>query len=185
MFIGLRPRTPYPSPLYTLYTCIQYTCSLGKGGESWSSEKVRGATVHKAVSKILTCLTVSPVYKLWETPAAKSFTGQFFRWRHFAFVTVWYEKLFIMSWNQTCLAYLTFISYVTRACSISNKPTCTIELHKHDKHSENIKDRLMFISFCWTIPWSFWACPLLCCRAQTAAVPLLSRRSPSSKPRET
>ncbi len=40
------------------------TCSLytERGGESWAIEKVRGATVHKAGSKIPTCLTVSPVY---------------------------------------------------------------------------------------------------------------------------
>jgi hypothetical protein len=35
-------------------------------------EKVRMAIVHKAGSKIPTWLTVSLVYKLWKTPAAKS-----------------------------------------------------------------------------------------------------------------
>jgi hypothetical protein len=50
VFICLRPRTPYP-PLYTLYT-VQYTYSHREGGESLTREKVRGATVHKAGSKI-------------------------------------------------------------------------------------------------------------------------------------
>ncbi len=41
-------------------------------GESGAREKVRGLTVHKDGSKIPIWLTVSPVYKLWWTPAAKS-----------------------------------------------------------------------------------------------------------------
>ncbi len=34
MFICLRPRTPYPPPLYTLYTCTVYSILIhrGKGG---------------------------------------------------------------------------------------------------------------------------------------------------------
>ncbi len=46
---------------------IQYTYSHRKGGrgKSWTREKVREATVHKAGSKIPTWLTVSSVYKLW------------------------------------------------------------------------------------------------------------------------
>jgi hypothetical protein len=35
-----------------------------RGGAELTIEKVRGATVHKAGSKITTRLTVSPVYKL-------------------------------------------------------------------------------------------------------------------------
>ncbi len=60
VFICLRSRTPYP-PLHIQYTCIQYTYSHrgGEGerggvrgrGESWTREKVWGATVHKAGSK--------------------------------------------------------------------------------------------------------------------------------------
>ncbi len=42
------------------------------GGENWTREKGRGATVHKAGSKISTWLTAYPVYKLWKKPAAKS-----------------------------------------------------------------------------------------------------------------
>ncbi len=64
VFICLRPRTLYHPP-YTLYTCIQYTFSHREGGESWTREKVRGPTVHKAGSKIQTWLTLSPVYKLF------------------------------------------------------------------------------------------------------------------------
>jgi hypothetical protein len=63
VFICLRPRTPYPPP-YTLYICIQYTNWHREGGGSWTREKRRGATVHKAGSKILTWRTASPVYKL-------------------------------------------------------------------------------------------------------------------------
>jgi hypothetical protein len=67
VFICLRPRTPYPpSPPYTLY--VQYTYSHregGRRGESWTREKVREATVHKAGSKIPIWLTLSPVNKLW------------------------------------------------------------------------------------------------------------------------
>jgi hypothetical protein len=49
------PVTPYPLP-YTLYPCILYTYSQrkGDGGESLTREKVRGATVHKAGSKVTT-----------------------------------------------------------------------------------------------------------------------------------
>jgi hypothetical protein len=48
----------YPPPLtqYTLYTCIQYTYShreVGKEG-LLIREKIRGAAVHKAGSKIST-----------------------------------------------------------------------------------------------------------------------------------
>ncbi len=48
-----------------------HTAGKGEGG-AWIREKVRGATVHKVGSKIPTRLAVSPVYKLWKTPAAKS-----------------------------------------------------------------------------------------------------------------
>jgi hypothetical protein len=55
---------PIPPPL-TLYMCILYTYSHRKGGRELTREKVRGATVYKAGSKILTWVTVSPVFKLW------------------------------------------------------------------------------------------------------------------------
>jgi hypothetical protein len=58
---------PLPIPLthciyIRVYSILIYT---GKGGESGTREKVRGAIVHKAGSKIRTWLNVSPVYKLW------------------------------------------------------------------------------------------------------------------------
>jgi hypothetical protein len=55
--------TPYPLP--TLNTVYVYAVFLftWKGGEL-TREKVRGATVHEAGSKIPTWLTVSSVYKL-------------------------------------------------------------------------------------------------------------------------
>ncbi len=51
----------------------QYTIYFShREGGGWTREKVRGAAVQKAGSKISTWLTVSPVYKHWKTPAAKS-----------------------------------------------------------------------------------------------------------------
>ncbi len=53
--------TPLPPPLThcVVCTCILYTYSHREGGgEKWTRDKVRGATVHKAGSKILTWLTV-------------------------------------------------------------------------------------------------------------------------------
>ncbi len=46
---------PSPPPLYTLYTCILYAYSHREGGGEITRVKVRGATVHKAGSKIPTC----------------------------------------------------------------------------------------------------------------------------------
>ncbi len=76
MLICLRPRTPNP-PFHTV--CIRvYSIHIhtGKGGgggrESSTRKKVRGATVHKAGSKMPIWLTLSPLYKLWKTPTAKS-----------------------------------------------------------------------------------------------------------------
>jgi hypothetical protein len=67
--LSVRLRTPYPPLTHTLYTCTLYTYlfTQGRGGgeESWTREKVRGATCHKAGSKIPTWLTISPVYELW------------------------------------------------------------------------------------------------------------------------
>ncbi len=61
-------QNPIPFSTYTLYTCIQYTYShreKGWGGEGWTREMVRWATVHKAGSKMPTLLTVPPLYKPW------------------------------------------------------------------------------------------------------------------------
>ncbi len=72
MFICLKPRSPYLPPRLTLYskcTCIRVNSILnhtGKGGMgvSWTRGKGRGATVHKAGSKILTWLT-DCISSLW------------------------------------------------------------------------------------------------------------------------
>jgi hypothetical protein len=49
--------TPYSPPLHTVYTWIQYTLREGGRGEL-TREKVRGAIVHKAGSKIPTSLSI-------------------------------------------------------------------------------------------------------------------------------
>ncbi len=52
------------TPPYTVYVYVY--CKLihtGRGGEL-TREKVRGTTVHKAGSKILTWVTITPVFKL-------------------------------------------------------------------------------------------------------------------------
>ncbi len=63
-------QNPIPPPLThckrNVYTVYSFTQGIGEG-ESWTREKY-----HKAGSKIPTRLSVSPVYKLWLTPAAKS-----------------------------------------------------------------------------------------------------------------
>jgi hypothetical protein len=62
------PEPHIPPPHFTLYTCILYAVNLFTQGRweegEWTREKGRGATVHKARSKIPTWLTVSPAYKL-------------------------------------------------------------------------------------------------------------------------
>ncbi len=77
VFRCLRPPPllwPHSRSPYKLYTCKLYTYSHRERGrgERWTREKVRRAIAHKAGSEIPTWLTVSPVYKLWLTPAAKS-----------------------------------------------------------------------------------------------------------------
>ncbi len=52
-------------PLHTVYVHTVYLFTQGRGERGRvEPEKVRGATLHKARSKIPTLLTVSPVYKL-------------------------------------------------------------------------------------------------------------------------
>ncbi len=74
-FICLRPRLllqnmvsdrtqhspPTPSHTLSVFTVRWHR----EGWESWTIEKVRGATGHKAGLKLPTWLNVSPVYKLW------------------------------------------------------------------------------------------------------------------------
>jgi hypothetical protein len=59
--------TPYLPPC-TPYTCILYTYSHREGGRANQREGY-----YKARSKIATRLTVSPVYKLYKTPAKTKF----------------------------------------------------------------------------------------------------------------
>jgi hypothetical protein len=57
VFICLRPRNPYhpPPPLHTVYVCAVYLPTQGRGeGGELNQREVKGATVHKAGSKIST-----------------------------------------------------------------------------------------------------------------------------------
>ncbi len=65
VFISRRPRNRTYSPEHTVYVYTVFSVHIhtGRGGGgNW--EKVRGATVNRAGSKIRTWLTVSPAYKL-------------------------------------------------------------------------------------------------------------------------
>jgi hypothetical protein len=80
---GIWPNTQCITPEYALHTtrspppvvhCIntyRYLCTHTEGGGT--SETVRGAPVHRMGSKIPTCLTVSPVYKLYQTTVKTTF----------------------------------------------------------------------------------------------------------------
>jgi hypothetical protein len=60
---------------------MQYLFTQGRGewvGEIYTKEKVRGAMVHKAGSKIPSLLTVSPVYNSDKKLPQSLFTGKFF-----------------------------------------------------------------------------------------------------------
>jgi hypothetical protein len=73
--------------------CIRVHCIIthtGKrGGGELTREKVRGATVHKAGSKIPTWLTVSPVYINSDSHLPQCpLEVNIFRWQHFALVSI-------------------------------------------------------------------------------------------------
>jgi hypothetical protein len=77
----LNPSQPHTACIY---------CTLTQGrvrGERWTREKVRGAIVHKAGSKISTWLYLQSINSDKHLPQSP-FTGQFFRWRHFALVSI-------------------------------------------------------------------------------------------------
>ncbi len=82
---GPEPHNPFP---YTLYMCNQVTVYLlftprrGGEGESWTREKGRGATVHKAGSKKPPWLIVSSV--CLKVLLRFNFLG----WRHFSLVSI-------------------------------------------------------------------------------------------------
>ena len=65
--------TTYSAPLTQCIRVYSVLIHTGMGRVELTREKVRGAIVHKAGSKIPTWLTVSPVYKLYETPVKTTF----------------------------------------------------------------------------------------------------------------
>ncbi len=80
----LPPMAPRPPLLHTVYVCIGYLFTQGRkeggGGERWTREKVRGATVHKAGSRntnMTDCISSPKTLKkhLPQSP----FTGQFLK----------------------------------------------------------------------------------------------------------
>jgi hypothetical protein len=83
---GAEPHAPLP----TVYVYTVYLFTRG-GGESWTREKVRGATVHKAGSKMSTWLTVLQSKNSDKHMPQRPFTGHFFRWRQFALVSILYS----------------------------------------------------------------------------------------------
>ncbi len=61
----------------------------GEGAESWTREKVRGATVNKGGSKIPTWMTVSPAINPHKhLPQSPFLQVNIFRWQHFTLVSV-------------------------------------------------------------------------------------------------
>ncbi len=67
------PPSPHTEYLYPVYLSAQ---GRGRGGESWTREKGRGQQFTKLGRKYQHDLPQSP------------FTGQFFRWRHLALVSI-------------------------------------------------------------------------------------------------
>ncbi len=62
--VVLYKSTPSTGRLFSRVYKFTYSYRGGGGGD-WTRQKVIGATVHKAGSKIPTWPTVTPVYKLW------------------------------------------------------------------------------------------------------------------------
>ncbi len=77
-----------PPPLTHCIRVYLFTQGRG-GGESWTREKVKGATVHKAGSKYQhDWLYLQSINSNKHLPQS-SFPGQSFRWRHFALVSTY------------------------------------------------------------------------------------------------
>jgi hypothetical protein len=86
VFIFLRPRTP-SAPL-TRCTCIQYTYSHREGGRIELERRLEGQQFTKLGRKYqhdwLYPQSINSDKQLAQSP----FTSQFFRWRHFALVSI-------------------------------------------------------------------------------------------------
>ncbi len=74
MLSNTTQHTPIPFQPHTVCIYCTLTMGRGEGRGRWTREKVKEAIVHKAGSKILTWLTVSPVYKLFWTPVKTPFS---------------------------------------------------------------------------------------------------------------
>jgi hypothetical protein len=89
VFICLITPPPHPPVTHCIRTCT-YTHREGGRGERWTREKVRGAKVHKAGSKIPTWLTWLNVSPVRSENTCRKITLQviFLKWRHFALVSI-------------------------------------------------------------------------------------------------
>ncbi len=136
------PEFHTPPPFtHCIRVYVQSTCSHREGGgESWSSEKVRGATVHKAGSRILTCLTGSPLLQSMNSEKLlpqSPLQVNYFRWRHFdlvilinpCFVSTLLEK--DMRSSSSCpgnMSHLFELYFLFNSCRFHN--------HTHKKVAE-------------------------------------------------
>ncbi len=123
VFIYLSPRNPIPPPLHTVYVYTVYVFTQGRGGGE--TQRLGRATVHKTVSKKcqndwLYLQSINYNKHLPQSP----FTVNFFRWRHFALVSIH----LISPWEKERQRNDDFHKrYYSTVCLISagfgNKPT--------------------------------------------------------------
>jgi hypothetical protein len=88
----LRPRTPYPTPLHSVYVyCIQvylFTQGRGAGREAWTREKVSGASSQRWIENTNMIYCISSLLTLINTCRKVPLQVNFFRWRHFVLVSI-------------------------------------------------------------------------------------------------
>ncbi len=87
---------PPPPPLYTIYVCTVYLFTQGSGDRgTWTVEpKRRGEGQHNSSqsckgSRIPTVWLSLQSTNSYKHMPQSPFTGQFFRWRHLALMSIW------------------------------------------------------------------------------------------------